>query len=141
MSIWDRVKQEPGRWFRAADFDSEEDQWDVAETGGMIQWCMVCDTHCSPNRPCFCGLWVIQRQDDGRYFYDPERADVDWGEDWKYDAHHMFGMEEALQVARALADAVGPVVVRKIGSPKETWNVAPQGRLSNPVIKPHQLGQ
>jgi len=119
MNVFEHVKTEPDRMFNSAEFSDPEDQDIIDEGGGYLMWCATCDCHCSPNRPCFCGAWVIRR--DGKYFADLDHCESDWTEDWKYQAAHFYGLEECLVVARALE---GPLTVHQVGRDDQDLNLA-----------------
>jgi len=103
-SIYDIIKDRPDEWLRSSDFTTEEQQWDLDETGGMIKWCSTCKCDSSPNRPCFCGVMVLRRE-DGLYW----GGENGWVEDWKYHAEHFFSAKTAKQVAEAIVADHGTI--------------------------------
>lgn len=122
ITIHQKIVSEPDRWFRSSDFFFLDDQRIVDETGGMIRWCSTCETDSSPNRPCFCGLWVVQRP-DGMFLGDTERGRDMWVSDWRKDACHFDSKPEAFNLACILVSDQGPLELHKIGDRENKFNV------------------
>lgn len=104
-SIYDIAFAKPDTWIREDECTTDEQRWDLCETGGMLQYCSCCETFNSPNRPCFCGAIVLRHPSTG-LFWGGENG---WVSDWKYAAEHFFSLDSAAEVAQALVDDVGHI--------------------------------
>lgn len=111
-SIFDLANANPGVWIRDEDCSTDEQLWDLAETGGLIKLCTTCNLHGSPNRPCFCGAIVLQRE-DGKYWSTKDDKSS-WTTDWKYEAKHFWSDDNARTVAEVLKADHGNVNMIKI---------------------------
>ncbi|KKM89349.1 hypothetical protein LCGC14_1249680 [marine sediment metagenome] len=106
QSIYDVAKSKPDVWIRMSNCTTENQECDLGETGGMLRWCTCCNCYGSPNRPCFCGCMVLQRE-DGLFW----GGEYHWVDDWRIHAEHYFSIESASQVASALSADNGLISV------------------------------
>jgi len=110
--IWEIAEENPDQWLHDDFFDDEEQLWDLAEGGGCIMYCTTCGLHAQPNRPCFCGAWVIQRS-DGKFWAQAGKSSQ-WTDDWRYCAEHFWDRSSAGDVASALTADSGVLALRRI---------------------------
>ena len=105
-SIYDVARTKPDEWVRRPDCTTDDHVHDLDETGGMLCWCTCCELFNSPNRPCFCGCMILQRQSDGMFWC----GESGWLDNWKH-AEHFFAADSAAEVARVLVADNGLISV------------------------------
>ena len=105
-SIYGLAKFRSGDWIRRNDCATEGQRGELDKIGGMIRWCPTCECYSSPNRPCFCGVMVLQRKDNGLFWGHANG----WVEDWKFHAEHFFSSDAASKVALALSEDCGVII-------------------------------
>lgn len=120
MSLFDTIKTRPDTKFYEYDFDNELDKDTIEESGGYIRWCSTCLCFDSPNRPCSCGLWMLQRVDNG-YFWGAQygRDDQEWVKK-VWDAAQESDSKDLMNIAMALNEDIGEMRLIRIGYPDDT---------------------
>ena len=97
MSILDKAMATPDVCLGHKHCQTDEDHDIVDEGGGALWFCSTCEFIAQPNRPCFCGMALVQNA-EGLFFSHEEN----WVSDWRWKADHMWPKQ-----AKLVAETLG----------------------------------